>query len=413
MTPLNDQQRLFLVESTQLYGPWAQARQHLGSYKYGMKWLTSKGKDYLYRVIDASGNARSLGPRSPETEELYQSFIDGWGRAKERFNGLDERMTLQARLNKAVNLGRLPVVVSEILQAIDLSKARDDFRIVGTHAIYAYESMAGAHLRMELLASGDVDLLYDPRKKLSLVAKNLNGNGLLGLLRKVDSSFDIVDQEPFRAVNKKGFMVDLIMPRRDMRHADPVSFAEGDMEAIEVPNLHWLANAPCVDSVIISANGMPVRAKVVDPRAFAVHKSWLSQQPDRDPVKKPRDLAQSKMVFDLINEYLPIYPLNASDMRYFPKAIIENEIARTEGRSIGTKLSLAKQWDAKPAKGDERGMIKALSDTEVIQDAGRSRHVVWERSKLTGATLEVDKKVAISRAGVVSEIPSRSIDGRL
>ena len=322
MTPLNEQQRLFLVESSQLYAPWAQARLHLGSYKYGMKWLTSKGRDYLYRVVDASGNARSLGPRNPETEALYKSFTEGWSRAKERFSGLNERLVLQARLNKAVNLGRLPVVVSEILQAVDLSKARDDFRVVGTHAIFAYESMAGVHLRMELLASGDVDLLYDPRKKLALVAKHLDGNGLLGLLRKVDSSFDVFDQEPFRAVNKKGFMVDLIIPHRDMRCAEKVAFAEGDLEAIEIPNLHWLANAPCVDSVVISSNGMPVRVKVPDPRAFAVHKSWLSQQIDRDPVKKPRDLAQSKMVFDLLQDYLPTYPLDARDMRYFPKDIL-------------------------------------------------------------------------------------------
>lgn len=335
MTPLGEQQRLFLVESTQMYSPWVQARQHLDSYKYGMKWVTSKGKEYLYRVHDAVGNAKSLGPRSPETESIYQSFMDGRLRAKERASGLDDRMKLQARLNKAVNLGRLPMVVSEILQAVDASKAREDFRIVGTHAIYAYESMSGVHLKMELLASGDIDLLYDPRKKLSLVAKKLNGNGLLGLLRKVDSSFEIVNHEAFRAVNKTGFMVDLIMPARDIRHPEKVVFAKGDIEAVEaeaveVPNLQWLANSPCVDSVIISSNGMPVRARVPDPRAFAVHKSWLSQQTDRDPVKKPRDLAQSKMVFELIREYLLIYPLESVHLRYFPKEVIQNELSRID-----------------------------------------------------------------------------------
>ncbi|MFZ4539767.1 GSU2403 family nucleotidyltransferase fold protein [Propionivibrio sp.] len=248
MTPLSEQQRLFLVESTQIYAPWVQARQHLASYKYGMKWVTSKEREYLYRVHDAVGNAKSLGPRSPETESVYQSFIDGRLRAKERASGLDDRMKIQARLNKAVNLGRLPMVVSEILQAVDLSKAREDFRIVCAHAIYAYESMAGVHLKMELLASGDVDLLYDPRKKLSLVAKNLNGNGLLGLLRKVDSTFEVVEHEAFRAVNKTGFMVDLIMPTRDMRHPEKVAFAVGDLAAVEVPNLQWLGavGAGCV-----------------------------------------------------------------------------------------------------------------------------------------------------------------------
>lgn len=314
MTPLNEQQRLFLVETTQLHAPWSQARQQLVHYKYGMKWQTVKGRDYLYRVHDAKGNAKSLGPRSPETEARYQAFIEGKARAKERFQALDERVRAQARLNKAVNLGRLPMAVADIFQVIDASQARDDFRIVGTHAIYAYESMAGAHLRMELLASGDVDLLYDPRKKISIVAKNLDGYGLLGLLRKADASFEINTDEPFRATNKHGFMVEI------------VTFAENDLQAVEVPNLQWLANAPAVESVIIASNGMPVRAKVPDPRAFCVHKAWLSEQLDRDPVKKVRDLAQSKMVYALVKEHLPLHPFEAQHMRYFPQKLLERLI---------------------------------------------------------------------------------------
>ena len=38
------------------------------------------------------------------------------------------------------------------------------------------------------------------------------------------------------------------------------------------------------------------------------------------------------MVFDLLQEYLPTYPLNASDMRYFPKNVLEREMAMAEGR---------------------------------------------------------------------------------
>lgn len=322
MTPLNEQQRLFLVETTQLYAPWFQARQQLAQHKYSMKWQTVKGKDYLYRVVDAAGNAKSLGPRNPETEAVYQAFIEGKARAKERFQSLDERILTQARLNKAVHLGRLPMAVADILQAVDTSKARDDFRIVGTHAIYAYESMAGVHMRMDLLASGDVDLMYDPRKKLSIVAKNLDGYGLLGLLKKVDASFQINADEPFRATNKHGFMVDLIIPQRDMRDTQTITFADHDLQAVEVPNLQWLANAPAIDSVVIATNGMPIRIKVPDPRAFAVHKAWLSGQTDRDPVKKVRDLAQSRMVYALLEEYLPHYPIELQYMRYFPKDVL-------------------------------------------------------------------------------------------
>ena len=298
-----------------------QAIHHADSFKYGMKWLTVKDRDYLYRVTDARGNAKSLGLRSPKTEALFEEFNAARARAKERLVALDVRVKSQARLNKAVFLGSFPTIASEILHALNLSQARDDFRLVGTYAIYAYAAMAGTQLKMELLASGDIDLLYDHRKQLSLVSKHLEGNGLLGLLRKVDKSFDISNRETFRAINKTGFMVDLITPVRDMRENEIIKFACDDLEAVEVPNLHWLANSPCVESVIIAANGMPVNARVPDPRAFVIHKAWLSQQKDRDPVKKPRDLSQSKMVLTLLNEYLPQFPFQKDQMRYFPNAI--------------------------------------------------------------------------------------------
>lgn len=58
--------------------------------------------------------------------------------------------------------------------------------------MFAYESMAAVEFKMELLASGDVDLLYDGRKRIVLTARKLNGSGLLGLLKKVGRSFEFL-----------------------------------------------------------------------------------------------------------------------------------------------------------------------------------------------------------------------------
>lgn len=328
MYPLSHQQRLALVESTQLYSAWAEAERQLLSHKYGMKWLKSNGREYLVRLTDAKGNGKSLGPRSPETETIYQSFVTGKLRCENQYSGLNQRILEQARMNKALWLARLPRIVGDILKTINKTRASEDFKMIGTHALYAYESLAGIQFRSELLASGDVDLLYDPRKKLSVVAKNLDSNGLLGLLRKADKSFHPVNNQHFRAINDNGFMVDLIIPSRDMRTAHPVQFAPDDLSAVEVPNLHWLTNAPHVEAVVISGDGMPVRALVPDPRAFAVHKSWLSQQADREPVKKGRDLEQAKMVFLMLKEYLPNFPIDPTQMRYFPKDILTAGIER-------------------------------------------------------------------------------------
>ena len=93
------------------------------------------------------------------------------------------------------------------------------------------------------------------------------------------------------------------------------------------PYLDWLANSPRVDVVVISAKGEPVFMAVPDPRAFMIHKVWLSKQHEREPVKKQRDYEQALMVLGLLNEYLPQFSLNQSDMKYFPKHVIEAAIS--------------------------------------------------------------------------------------
>jgi hypothetical protein len=323
MKPFSDQQRLFLVDAIQLYEAWHAAATQVRAHRYGMKWLKSGNSEYLVRLSDAKGNGKSLGPRSSKTEEIFKDFVEAKARAEARFKATTVRLDDQAKLNKALRLGRVPEVAAKILRELDLSAARDDFRIVGTHALYAYESMAGVHFMQELLASGDIDLLYDPRKSLTVVSSRLDGEGLLGLLRKADKSFEPIAINAFRAINDQGFMVDFIIPQRAMHENNPVRFSPDDLTATEVPNLQWLTNAPAVSEVAIATNGLPVRMRVPDPRAFLIHKTWLSSQDDRDPLKKPRDLHQAQVVFTAIKNYLPQYEIRQEDLKYLPKGVIQ------------------------------------------------------------------------------------------
>ena len=96
---------------------------------------------------------------------------------------------------------------------------------------------------------------------------------------------------------------------------------------LNISNLEWLANAPRVEVVVISARGEPVLMPAPDPRAFMIHKVWLSKQHAREPVKKQRDYKQAVMVLDLLNEYLPQFPLDQSNMKYFPRHVIEAAIS--------------------------------------------------------------------------------------
>jgi hypothetical protein len=57
---------------------------------------------------------------------------------------------------------------------------------------------------------------------------------------------------------------------------------------------------------------------VPDPRAFVLHKFWLSNREDRYPDKKQRDLEQSLAVLDLIKEKLSYLEFNDSALQAMP-----------------------------------------------------------------------------------------------
>lgn len=305
MKPLSNQQRLHLVNSEQLYENYRAALEHTKSYTYGMRWKRGREVDYLFRGADRLGGGKLLGRRSPETERILQAFQEGKAAAALRLDAIERQLDEQARLNRALRLGRVPRVVSRIMREIDAAGMLASFTVLGTQAMYAYEAAAGVQFLLELLASGDVDLLYDTRKAITLASRKLDGAGLLGLLRKADRSFECIRKRGFRAANAGQFMVDLIVPPRSMRDATPITFGTDDLVASEVPGLQWLINAPKLAACAIDEEGWPATFRVPDPRAFALHKAWLASRPDREPVKKPRDLAQAKAVASMVVEYMP------------------------------------------------------------------------------------------------------------
>ena len=310
MKSLSNQQRLHLVNSEQLYENYRVALRHAAAHRYGMRWKTVRGVEYLFRDRDARGNGKSLGPRGAETEAILAAFLLGREAANERLANIRTALDEQARLNKALRLSRVSRVIARILRELDAAGLNKSFTVLGTQALFGYEAAGGVQFLVELLALGDIDLLYDNRQKITLVSSKLDGLGLLGLLKRADRSFECIRKRGFRAANAGQFMVDLIMPPRGMHESDPVSFAAEDLVAAGVPGLQWLLNAPKIDTVAIDEGGWPTPLRVPDPRAFALHKAWLASRPDRDPVKKPRDLAQAQAVAALVREQMPHLPFS-------------------------------------------------------------------------------------------------------
>lgn len=322
---LNDNQRRLFINSVQTFDAWRDTAAHYAHYKGGMAWKTVSTKQYLYRILDRSGRAKSLGVKSPETEAIYNEFVSAKANLATRIKSLEEKLAEQARFNRAGRIGRLPNVIGEIVGQLDAHHLLGhNLIIIGTNALYAYEAMAGVLLEDEYIATTDVDLLWDSgaRIKLATVEGEMDFAGIMPLLKRADKSFEIVKDTPFRAANKDGFMVDLIRQTPNPPWKDePDRFFENDLIATDIWNMKWLLSAPRVEQTVICENGRPARMVVPDPRAFALFKLWLSSSDERQPVRKRRDHHQAMAVFALVEQYLPQFPLSAEALKMFPAAL--------------------------------------------------------------------------------------------
>lgn len=303
---LSGDQTRRMIDSEQRYSTYRQARQTLHqSFRGSMTYKRVKDRDYLYHVVD--GVAKSLGPRGPQTDSIISGFQAGRERQRQRRDTLRGLIDAEARVDRAMGLGRTPVVVANILRKLDKSGLLGrGISVVGTNAIYAYERMAGGSFPASLLATGDIDLLFDGRRRLRMLVRDDQSEGLAGLLRKVDASFSLVAPGAFRASNDQGFMVDLIQPRHAAVAAPQTSVGNtDDLQAAEVEGLAWLQNVPQIQQILLDERAQPFLMIVPDPRAFALHKLWISERPDREVAKARRDRDQARLVAKIVFDYLP------------------------------------------------------------------------------------------------------------
>ncbi|MDM8535949.1 nucleotidyltransferase domain-containing protein [Desulfobacterales bacterium HSG17] len=325
---LTDNQRRIFIDTAQLYEAFSHAFHESRSFRGGMHWKKAKDREYLFRTRDRHGNGKSLGLRTPETENILARFQEQKRNIKKRLNTLQKRLNEQARFCKAAMINRVPRTVTAVLRIMEQQKILGkNVMVVGTNALYAYEASAGVFLDSPILATGDMDILWDNRAKLKLLGDDsVKSRGLMGLLQKADRSFTLMGRQEFKAVNKNGFMIDLIKPEpRNITQKDIRRMGEnGDLEAAEIRNLQWLTASPRFQHIVIGDDGYPAMMAVPDPRSFALHKLWLSKQTDREPIKKQRDQTQGLTAARMVLRYFPDYPFTSSELRMFPKDVFED-----------------------------------------------------------------------------------------
>lgn len=304
---LSDLQKKQYIDAESVFMALRDAEKTAQTVRGSMLWRQVSGKTYLIRT-HADNSQKSLGPRSADTEAVYDKFMARKKMSGERVAGLRQALQLHQKLNRAHRVGRTPEIVVQILNQLHKSGISEHFLTVGTHALFAYESACGVRFVDEVTTTQDIDLLMDTQKRL-LLASTLEGRNesLLSTLQKVDPTFDLRDDQLYTAVNASGFEVDIV--RRMAQNHDPhplqATAAERDFWVVQVGNGAQMASAERFAHMVVSASGHMALMTTLHPMAFSRLKQALAASPTRDPRKKSRDALQAQAVAQLVEEMLP------------------------------------------------------------------------------------------------------------
>ncbi len=279
------------------------------SYAGSMAFRERNGTEYLYRRPRGSHSGKSLGKRSSETEEKLRCFTEGKALIVERISSLEKQLGKRAPVLVARGLGRVPLLPARVIRRLnDMGWLGRNLIVLGTNALYAYEAKAGIRIESGMLATGDVDVLFDARRKLTM-SGDVNERGLVGALQKVDKSFQRFSNRHYTAANKDGYMVDLLEPgdhQKIMRYGPArMSDHPDDLTATSTDSTKNLLNLPKFEATAFDEKGLPVHIVTIDPRVYALQKLWIAKNDvTREPDKRQRDLSQAHLVGLIATKHL-------------------------------------------------------------------------------------------------------------
>lgn len=304
---LSESQTRQQLDASSVFTALLEARAEAAVVRGSMIWREIDGRRYLIRTSTA-GAQKSLGPESSETQAIAARFFDRKEMAAERLKQLTEQVVVMQRMNRALRVGRVPNVVVDTLIALEKAGVAEHFLVVGTHALYAYESAAGVRIPDGAMATRDVDLFFDTRKGVKLFSSlGRLDSSMIALLQKVDKTFRVRHSSKYTAVNAAGFEVDII--RRVARDGDPhplrMSDDEDDLWAAQVPSGDNILGARPFEEVVVATSGAMARMRTIHPLDFARIKDRLSKATDRDPLKARKDALQASVAREIVRDYLP------------------------------------------------------------------------------------------------------------
>jgi hypothetical protein len=317
--------------SKMLYNAYLEAL-HMYNLQFRYKMLWQKHKDgyqLLAKENLRTGKREYLGRRDERTEEIAESFRQAKQEIKERLKNLKEKLKRDARLNKLEGIARAPKELVSLFRKINELGLDDKLIVIGTNSLYAYEARAGIMIEEEHLATHDIDILNRKEKGISFMFNAMEEDtSALALLRSIDKSFYQSSQVPYRFINKDGIWIELITPLSkspsERKHNDLFP----DVLPLDMKGLQWIENARLFQETIIGLDGRTANITTIHPLEFAIYKNWLGQREDRDFLKHTRDIEQSRLVTEIIRNYMPNIDTEKelSSMKHITKEVVADYI---------------------------------------------------------------------------------------
>lgn len=273
-----------------------------------MYWKRQGEARYLIRT-GTDNTQRSLGRESPETIAIMERFQARKQAVESRLKDLETQLDQQRRLNRALFVGRAPKEMLDLLQVLADAEIDEFFTVVGTHALYAYEAAAsGRFVSRSVMATQDVGLLFDTRWRMQCLAQmHLQQSSLIGLLKKADPTYELVEGQLYTARNSKGFEIDIIRREAvaDAPHPMRATDHEEDFWVTQAKRAGVLLASKPFHAIVVGSDGRMAMVRTIDPVVFVHFKQWLAQQKDREAGKRQRDAVQAETVEAVVRDRLP------------------------------------------------------------------------------------------------------------
>lgn len=297
-----------IIDSTTIFTEYRRVKAQAQPYAGSMYWKREGEYAYLVKTRPRRRTQERLGPRSEQTERVFADYSPRKESLESRLASLQETLTEAERMNKALKAGRTPNLVVGVLQVLEDAGLSEHFTVVGTHALYSYETAASIRIVQGALATQDVDLLWDARKRVQFMTdlEHLDAS-MLAVLKRADRTFERKEGQNETAINARGFEVDFLrrQPIENAPHPFRFSDDEGDLWPVQAVRASVLTTAPRFEHAVISVNGCMALMRTIAPSAFVEFKRWMAEKaPQREEAKRRRDRLQADIVQDLLDQKL-------------------------------------------------------------------------------------------------------------